>query len=153
MNDIKSQTIRKGHKDYKCDFCEKSFTRSNYLTIHIRTVHENPGPEFVWGSTGWVRVGNEPEVNPDQKLQSCNEAELLNPDQKLKSSNKPVLVNPDQKLQSSNEPVLVNPVQKLKSSNEPELVNSVQRLQSSNEQDLVNSVQKLPSLSKTMTDV
>ena len=35
------KTIHEGHKDYKCDSCEKSFTLSSYLRKHIKNVHQN----------------------------------------------------------------------------------------------------------------
>ena len=33
-------TIHEGHKDYKCEYCGKSFTGAQYLKKHIETIHQ-----------------------------------------------------------------------------------------------------------------
>ena len=33
-------TVHKGHKDYKCESCNKSFSAVSSLKIHINTIHQ-----------------------------------------------------------------------------------------------------------------
>ena len=33
------KTVHKGHKDFKCDSCGKSFTQAGNLGRHIKNVH------------------------------------------------------------------------------------------------------------------
>ena len=134
-DDNESETIHERHlKDmnYICNLCQKSFTRSNYLTIHFRTVHES------WKYENSIK---EPEiVNSVQKLKSSKEPELVNlVFQKQKQSDENESVIPNHKVQLSDQTESMSPVHKLQSSNQPELVKPVQT--------------PLPSLSKTMTDV
>merc|ERR1712020_704732 len=35
-----SRTVHEGQRDHKCDLCDKFFSRSENLNVHIRTVHE-----------------------------------------------------------------------------------------------------------------
>ena len=127
-DDNESETIHERHlKDmnYICNLCQKSFTRSNYLTIHFRTVHES-----------WKY---EPEiVNSVQKLKSSKEPELVNLVFQNQSDEHESVI-PNHKVQLSDQTESMSPVHKLQSSNQPELVKPVQT--------------PLPSLSKTMTDV
>ena len=34
-----NHTVHEGHKDYKCESCEKSFAGAQYLKKHIHTIH------------------------------------------------------------------------------------------------------------------
>ena len=118
--------------NYICNLCQKSFTRSNYLTIHFRTVRES------WKYENSIK---EPEiVNSVQKLKSSKEPELVNlVFQKQSDEHESVI--PNHKVQLSDQTESMSPVHKLQSSNQPELVKPVQ------------TPRPLPSLSKTMTDV
>jgi len=37
---IHIKTLHEGQRNYRCDYCGKSFTGSQYLEKHIKTIHE-----------------------------------------------------------------------------------------------------------------
>jgi len=40
LNTVHILTVHENQKNYKCEFCDKSFARKEHLTKHIYTIHE-----------------------------------------------------------------------------------------------------------------
>ena len=76
-------TVHKGHKDYKCESCVKSFTTAQYLKKHIHTIHEgykdyncdSCGKSFSHATTLRKHIHTIHEGNKDHKCESCGKFE------------------------------------------------------------------------------